>query len=382
MWSPIPRSDGAIKRIGLIINPIAGIGGRVGLKGSDGRAIQRRAFELGAIPQAGQRAEWALQALNVFQSDLEVLTPPGEMGAAVALNCGFVPLIIGEINPGATTPQDTRQAAQVMLASQVEMLLFAGGDGTARDIYQAVGEQLPVIGIPAGVKIYSAVFANHPHAAGELTMAFLGNPSMTLREAEVVDLDEEAYRRGIVSTRLYGYLRVPYQRRLVQNQKTPTPESEAAQMEAIAWEIIGRLKPDILYVLGPGTTMRAIADQIGVKKTLVGVDLVSSGGLVAEDVTEEHMLTLIENRPAKIIVTPIGGQGFIFGRGNQPISPRVIQRVGKDNIWVVCTPEKLHALKGRPLLVDTGDESMDDLLRGYITVTTGFREEAVYRIST
>lgn len=382
MWSPYPREDNEVKRMGLIINPIAGIGGRVGLKGSDGKAIQQRAIELGAIPQAEQRAERTLQVLKVLQPDLEVLTPPGEMGATAASNCGFVPLIIGEVNPGVTTSQDTQQAAQAMLASQVEVLLFAGGDGTARDIYQAVGEQLPVIGIPAGVKIHSAVFANHPRAAGELAGAFLGNPSMTLREAEVVDLDEETYRRGIVSTRLFGYLRVPNQRRLVQNQKTPTPKSEAVQMEAIACDVAEKICPNTVYILGPGTTIRAIADMLGVRKTLVGVDVVSSEGVVAEDVTEKQLLRLIENKSTKIVVTPIGGQGFLFGRGNQPISPRVIQRAGKENIWVVCTPEKLHALKGRPLLVDTGEESMDDLFRGYITVTTGYREEAVYRIST
>lgn len=382
MGSPYPRRDGEVKRIGLIINPMAGIGGRVGLKGSDGIEIQQRAIELGAIPQADQRAELAVQALKASHPDLEVHTPPGEMGAAAASRCGYKPLILGEIDPGNTSAQDTHQAAQSMLASDLDVLLFAGGDGTARDIYQAIGAQLPVIGIPAGVKIHSAVFANHPRAAGELTNSFLKNPAMPLREAEIVDLDEEAYRNGIVTTRLFGYLLVPYQRRLVQNQKTPTPESEAAQIEAIAWEIAERLRPDNLYVLGPGTTMRAIAGQIGVEKTLVGVDVVTTGGVLAEDVTEEQLLRLIENKLVKIIVTPIGGQGFVFGRGNQPISPEVIRCVGKENIWVACTPDKLHTLRGRHLLVDTGDEELDEMLKGFITVTIGYREEAVYRIST
>lgn len=377
-----PRRDEEAKRIGLIINPMAGIGGRVGLKGSDGEAIQQRAIELGATPEAELRAKSTLQELILMHPNLEVITAPSEMGAAAASKCGYEPLVISKIDPGKTTAQDTRKAAQTMLASDLDVLLFSGGDGTARDIYQAVGVKLPVIGIPAGVKLHSAVFANHPRAAGELTNAFLNNPSMRLREAEVVDLDEEAYRQGIISTRLYGYLMVPYHRRLVQNQKTPTPESEDVQIEAIAWEIAGRLKPDMLYVLGPGTTMRAVADQIGVQKTLVGVDLVSSTGMVAGDVTEEQLLKLIENRLAKIIVTPIGGQGFIFGRGNQPISPKVIRYVGKENIWVACTPDKLHALRGRPLLADTGDEELNEMLEGFIIITTGYREEAVYRIST
>ncbi|MES0362063.1 MAG: NAD(+)/NADH kinase, partial [Anaerolineales bacterium] len=192
------------KRLGLIVNPLAGIGGRVGLKGSDGPEIQQQALKLGAVPQAGKRSQQCLQVLGEMLSEFEILAPPGEMGEDAASEAGFAPHVVGEITAGGTTPEDTVLAARVMMESQVDVILFAGGDGTARDIHRAVGNDVPVIGIPAGVKIHSAVFATHPHAAGELAAVYLKDRSAVLREAEVVDVDEEAYREGIIATRLYG----------------------------------------------------------------------------------------------------------------------------------------------------------------------------------
>jgi predicted polyphosphate/ATP-dependent NAD kinase len=381
MWSPIPRKSDSGKRLGLIVNPIAGIGGRVGLKGSDGTEIQRQALELGAEPQSGRRTGLALQVLRSEFSEVEIISPPGEMGESIVRIMDFESLILGEIIPGATTPEDTRMAAKAMLASQVDLLLFAGGDGTARDIYRGIGDQLPVVGIPAGVKIHSAVFATHPHSAGELAAAFLKNQSMKLHEAEVVDLDEEAFRKGIITTRLYAYLMVPYHRRLVQNSKAPTPATEAAQMEAIAWDVIENMQMDCYYVLGPGTTTRAVAECLGLEKTLVGVDLITTDKVVALDVNEKQLLRLVGDQVTKIVITPIGGQGFLFGRGNQPISAEVIEKVGIDRIQVICTPGKLHALAGRPMLVDTGDLELDTRLEGHISIITGYHEQAVYRVA-
>jgi predicted polyphosphate/ATP-dependent NAD kinase len=262
------------------------------------------------------------------------------------------------------------------------LLLFAGGDGTARDIYTAVGTELAVLGIPAGVKIHSAVFATNPHHAGELALEYLRGKSTRCREAEVVDLDEEAHRSGNVATQLYGFLNIPYRRRLVQNQKVPSPAAEAAQAEAIAADVIDGMQEGWLYILGPGTTTRAIAQRLGVAKTLVGVDVVTRHEHVAQDVNESQLLRLIASRPANIVVTPIGGQGFLFGRGNQQISPGVIQKVGKDNIIVVSLLQKINALGGRPFLVDTGDPETDKLLEGYIPVITGYQERIIYRVTS
>jgi predicted polyphosphate/ATP-dependent NAD kinase len=367
------------KRLGLIVNPVAGIGGRVGLKGSDGRHIQKKALALGAVPQSMNRAIQTMEKLKSLDG-LEIITYPHEMGEDAARACGLEPMVIGSIKSGETTPEDTRNAARDMLKLKVNLLLFAGGDGTARDIYRAVETELPVLGIPAGVKIHSAVYATNPGNAGELAALYLKGGVTSLREAEVMDIDEESVRQGAVFARLYGYLKIPFRTSLVQNQKIAST-SEGTSLASIAFDIVEKMQDDYLYIIGPGTTTRAVTSELGLDKTLLGIDVVLNQDLLAADVNESQLLTLLEGRPAKIVVTPIGGQGYIFGRGNQQISPEVIKKVGRDNIIVVSTPEKLHALGQRPLWVDTGDLAVDKALAGYIRVVTGYNERAVRKVS-
>jgi len=377
--------------VGLIVNPVAGLGGRVGLKGSDGAEIQRRARALGAEPQAQARAAEALRRLRRVP-DLSVLTYPGEMGEDAARAAGLEPEVIGSIAPGETSADDTRRAARDLHARGVDLLLFAGGDGTARDVFEAVGLEQPALGIPAGVKIHSAVYATSPAHAGELAALYLEDQVSGLREAEVMDIDEEAFRQGSLSARLYGYLRVPYRASLIQSQKVPTSGEEESMAE-IAADVVAKLEAGALYILAPGTTTRAIARDLGVEKTLLGVDVVRATGdpenpaeLVVADANEAGLLRLLdaleEGQGARIVVTPIGGQGYIFGRGNQQISPRVIRRVGKDNVVVVSTPAKLHALGTQPLLVDTGDDAVDEMLSGYVMVVTGYNQRAVRKVAS
>jgi predicted polyphosphate/ATP-dependent NAD kinase len=369
------------KRLGLIINPVAGIGGRVGLKGSDGEEIQRRALALGAEPEAASRALRALERIAPAAGKTEFITAPAEMGEQVCSRCGLKARIVGSIVPGATTAEDTRACALEMARSCVDLLLFAGGDGTARDICDAVGSGTPTLGIPAGVKIHSGAFAITPESAGELAFAFLNGEVARLGEAEVLDLDEEAVRRGEVAPRLYGYLSVPSEPGRIQGSKAVSPPGREASLAAIAEAVAEKMEADCIYILGPGTTIRAISSRLGLGKTLVGADLVAGGRILAEDAGEAEILRLIRGRKARIVVTPIGGQGCIFGRGNQQIGPRVIREAGKDNILVVATPDKIHSLGGRPLFVDTGDPDLDRLLSGYWRVITGYREEAVLRVS-
>lgn len=388
-------------KIGLIVNPVAGIGGRVGLKGSDGADIQRKALELGAEPQASDRAGQALERLKSVPS-LQIITYPGEMGESPARASGFEPTVIGAIEPGSTTAKDTVEAAREMQRQGVELLLFAGGDGTARDIYRAIGEELPALGIPAGVKIHSAVYATNPASAGSLAALYLQGRVSSLQEAEVMDIDEEAFRSGTVSAKLYGYLRIPFRTSLVQSQKMAS--IGGGSLAAIAEDIVERMEPNCLYLVGPGTTTRAITDELLMTKTLLGVDVVrvADGGQTSEsrgepvlaDANEGQLLRLLAGKTrAKIIVTLIGGQGFIFGRGNQQLSPSVIRAVNADaarsngttkpwgNIIVVGTKEKLYALGNKPLRVDTGDPILDEMLSGYVTVVTGYHERAVRKVS-
>jgi predicted polyphosphate/ATP-dependent NAD kinase len=370
------------RRVGLIVNPVAGLGGRVGLKGSDGAAIQQRALELGAVPRALDRTTEALVRLRPIAGEFEFVTYPGEMGEEAARRSEFDPEVIGAIVPGRTTAEDTRAAACEMRRLGVELLLFAGGDGTARDVFDAVGQDLAVLGIPAGVKIHSAVYAISPAAAGELARAFLEGKTAGMHESEVVDVNEGALRRGVVSTALCGILRVPNDVRRMQGAKVVSSESDASAAAAIAKHVVARMDVDTVYIVGPGTTTRAILTELGIEKTLLGVDVIHREKLLASDVNEAQLLELLDGRTARIVVTPIGGQGYLFGRGNQQISPDVLRRVGVENVLVVATPEKLNRLTTRPLLVDTGDEDVDQMLAGYVCVVCGPDDLRVVRVSS
>jgi predicted polyphosphate/ATP-dependent NAD kinase len=277
-----------------------------------------------------------------------------------------------------TTAADTTEAAKMMLAARVDLLLFVGGDGTARDVAQGVGEGLPALGIPAGVKMQSAVFAVSPLAAAESAAAFLRDRSRTVTKREVVDLAEETLQAGRISARLYGYLSVPAVRRWLQSRKVGSTAS-AGTVEDIARAIVAQMSPDVLYVLGPGTTVQSVATRLGIVKTLMGVDVVASGELVASDVTAVKLENLAKPNTV-IFISPTGGQGFLFGRGNQQISAVVLERVGLKGVVVLCTPEKLAGFSGHPLLVDTGDPAVDAKLTGYVRVVTGYRESTFYRV--
>jgi predicted polyphosphate/ATP-dependent NAD kinase len=368
------------KSVGLIINPVAGLGGRVGLKGSDGLDIQNQARRLGAEPTSQGRALEALANLRVRKCDLEFYSYPGEMGADALQAAGFPHEVLGRIESGHTTAADTRLAVLEMQALGVELLFFTGGDGTARDIYSAIGTNLPVLGIPAGVKILSGVYAVHPRAAGQLGRAYLDGEISDLREMEVLDLDEDEYRQGLVSPKLFGYLRVPYQRGLVQVRKMPNRLTEEASVEAIAQDVIDQMDDDHLYIIGPGTTTRQILTRLGLEKTLIGVDVLYQRQLIAADANETLLLNILKHHPAIIVVTPIGGQGYILGRGNQQLSPTVLRQVGVERILVVSTLEKLLTLNHRPLLVDTGDAELDTQFQGFIKVITGYHDRLVYPV--
>ncbi len=371
-----------MKRIGLIVNPIAGLGGRVGLKGSDGADIQQRALQLGAIPRAQERTIEALKVMLPMQADLEILTYPGNMGEYAASRSGFSPHVLDKLDTDQTSAEDTKRAVGDMLQEAPSLLLFTGGDGTACDIVSAGGMEIPALGIPAGVKIHSAAYAIHPRAAGQLATAYLQSKAK-LDLAEVMDLDEEAFRQGRVSPKLYGYLRVPYIKRYIQGVKSPSVLSSKECLQGIAQDIAERMLPDTVYILGPGSSTHTIAKFLGFDKTLLGVDAYLNGKIISKDANETALVNLLtRHQLVEIIVTPIGGQGSIFGRGNQPISPEIIHRVGKKHVTIVSTPDKINALNGRPLWVDTGDEDLDKMLCGHYQVITGYKERAIYKVTT
>lgn len=366
--------------IGLIVNPIAGMGGSVGLKGTDGAEILRKAKELGAVPHSPERAIEALEALSPIQDRFILYTYGGELGEEEALAAGLSPCVVGSSKRGETTAGDTRSACRDFLFQGVEIILFAGGDGTAHDVLEAVEQSVPVIGIPAGVKMHSAAYATNPRSAGSLAYHFLTQGNQSFRDLEVMDFDEPAFREGRVSARILGYLRVPFIEALVQGPKLSF-RSERQTLASIAAAVTERMDEDNLFIIGPGTTTGAIMSFLNLKGSLSGVDVVRHKRLLLSDANEWQLVELVERLPSRIVVTPIGGQGHIFGRGNQQISSRVIDRVGTENMIIVATPEKLASFRGRPLQVDLLDPRIHDCLRGYQSIITGKDERVIYPIA-
>jgi predicted polyphosphate/ATP-dependent NAD kinase len=375
----------AVKKLGLIVNPIAGMGGRCGLKGTDGAEILARACELGAVAEAPARAGLALSRLAGLDEGLEVLTVSGLMGETEAREAGLQPRVLLTTDCDSTTSEDTRRAAQEMAAAGVDLILFAGGDGTARDVYAAAGSDVVCLGVPAGCKIHSGVYGINPRNAGDLAALYLQGKVTKVKQAEVMDIDEEAFREGRVSAELYGYLTVPQDEARVQGGKAGRTQSDENALNAISYYLMDTMDADTLYILGTGGTVFGVKRRLGIAGTLLGVDVTHGRELVAADVTERQLLDLLDEKGgarAKIVVTVIGGQGYIFGRGNQQISPRVIERVGRDDIIVIATKQKLAALGGKPLLVDTGSEEVNSMLTGYMRVVTGYNEQIVARVSS
>lgn len=370
------------KKLGLIVNPIAGMGGRLGFKGTDGQDILMKCKSMNAQPESPLKAVEALKRLVPIKDEIELITYPDDMGEAEAIQAGFNPVVIGQIEAGNTTSNDTQKAAKEIVSKGVDLLMFAGGDGTARDIYSAVKDQAVVIGIPAGVKIHSAVFGVNPRKAGEIALMYLQGRIKNVRLAEVMDIDEEAFRMGRVSAALYGYLKIPYEQNLVQGMKSGRAVNEENEAENIAYYVLDQMDNESLYILGPGTTVYAIKKKIGDQGSLLGVDVVRNKQFIATDVNERQLLEIIDDHNAYIVVTIIGGQGYIFGRGNQQISPAVINKVGKENVIVVATRDKIAGLNTKPLLVDTGDEKTDRMLSGYIKVITSYHEQRVMKVES
>jgi predicted polyphosphate/ATP-dependent NAD kinase len=349
------------------------MGGSVGLKGTDGE-MYRKALELGAEPVTPGRTQDLLAHIK-HKDDITLRVAPGEMGEQHVIGSSVPFTVTGDTDQD-TSAGDTKRIAQEMIEHGVELLIFVGGDGTARDIYDAVDSTVPVVGVPAGVKVFSAAFAVSARAAAEMVDAFLQGTELT--EEEVLDIDEDAFREDRLASRLYGYLLVPEVRRFLQPGKAASVVSKSSTQskQEIAIYVTEEMDPETLYLLGPGTTLRAIADEIDLDKTLLGVDAVYGGALVGKDLNEKGILELLEKHgKSKIIVTPIGGNGFIFGRGSKQFTPEVIRRVGTGNIIVVGTTAKVSQLEC--LRVDTGDWELDETLSGYTEVVVGYRERMV-----
>lgn len=369
--------------IGLVVNPLAGLGGSVALKGSDGADTAALAQQLGAEAKAPQRAAQALEQLLNDAAQIKVSTGAGLLGEQ---SCQLAGLQCEVIYQGAdtSTATDSKELARRLIEdAKVDLLVFAGGDGTARDIHGICPAEQPVLGIPAGVKIHSGVYAVSPRAAGKVMAQMVRGELTTVTHADVMDIDETAFRQGTVRAKRFGELLVPAELRYVQAVKMGGRESNELVLADIAADFIESMEGDVLYIMGSGSTVAAIMEDLQLPNTLLGVDVVKNGKLFAQDVTAKQLEQWVinEQQAAVIVVTVIGGQGHLFGRGNQQLSSKLLAHLGKDAIRVVASKRKLQQLDGRPLLVDTGDHQVDDALSGVIRVTTGYHDEVFMQIA-
>ena len=370
-------------KLGFIVNPIAGMGGKVGLKGTDN--VLEEAIAKGAEPVSPRRATEFLKKLKDINANakIELITCPRKMGEEEAreadFKCKVLPMKIGR----DTSAEDTKTATKLMTSEKVDLIVFVGGDGTARDIFDALqnAEEMPVLGVPSGVKMYSGIFAVNPLDAAEVVVAFAEKTAETT-EFEIMDADEEAIRKDAFNVKLYGFLKGPFLSAHIQGSKQVSPESidEADNQKAIARFILEEIPPDATFILGPGTTVKRLAELLGVKKTILGVDIYSEGK-ISSDVDEKKILDAIKDwRNAWIILSPIGHQGIILGRGNQQISPKIVKRIGKERIVIAATKSKLQSIEGNVLRVDTEDTELSNMLRGYMRVVTDYREWRLVQI--
>jgi len=375
-----------VSKIGFIVNPVAGMGGKVGLKGTDG--VVKEAIKRGAKPIAPKKAEETVKAFfkNYSKDNLEWFTCSGSMGYDELKNSGIKNVkIVYEQSNSITTSDDTKNACKKILGQNVDLILFCGGDGTARDILEIVKNNIPILGIPSGVKMHSGAFAINTSAAARMLHEFV-NKTLTIGEVEIMDLDEERYRQGEWNIKLFGIAKGIVEPTYVQvGKSTFESVSDNEIRDELSEHIIDEIEEnkDYLYFFGSGGTIDYIANKMNIKNTLLGIDAVYKKKIVGSDLNEKAILEILEKYPkAKVILSPIGSQGFILGRGNLQLSPKVIKKIGLDNIIVISTPNKLAHT---PIIrVDTGDKKLDSDFKEkeFMMVVIGYRLSRVVKIQT
>ncbi|MDZ7925362.1 MAG: ATP-NAD kinase family protein [Marinagarivorans sp.] len=371
-----------ILRIGFILNPFAGIGGPLGQKGSDLVELQRAAAK-GEIPLCSPlRAQTFWHLLHAFYDQLNILSAPHIMGSQW-LSAWNIPHRILPYNlTSQSTSQDTQAIVAAMMAEGIDIIVFVGGDGTARDIYAAVGKHALVLGIPSGVKMHSGVYAINPQAAAEVIQQLLRGDLMAETLQEVRDIDEEAFRNNIVKSQYFGQMRTPSSAEFIQAVKQGGEESDELAVLEIADYLRSQLSPEALMIFAPGSTTHQILAEWGYGGTLLGVDILHPQLGLITDVNAEklsHYCVAFKNNVA-LVLTAIGGQGHIIGRGNQQLTPELLRGIGREHLHVVATKRKLRTLDKRPLLMDSGDPKLDLQWQGLIPVITGYNETLLYPV--
>lgn len=378
-----PLKNCRLFKLGLLVNPYAGIGGALALKGSDGIEIREKALAMGAQKKAIDKTRLALEHIVCIKDQVQLYVASGEMGETLAQQMGFNYTVVYQPENMQTESHDTEAAAQALLAQQVDLILFSGGDGTARNVCHVIGNLVPVLGVPAGCKIHSAVYAITPAASGRVLKQVINGEIVSVSDSEVMDIDEVLFRQGKVNARQYGEMQVPTELRYIQAVKMGGKESDELVLADIAAHIIEIMQdnPEHLFVMGSGSTVDFIMQELGINNTMLGVDVIKNNQLIASDVTASELSELTTGQKHKLVLTLIGGQGHVIGRGNQQLSASFLKQLSKENILLIATKSKISNLSGRPLIVDSGDVSVDQQLSGLVSIVTGYHDQVLYPIA-
>ncbi|MEM0303857.1 MAG: ATP-NAD kinase family protein [Saccharolobus sp.] len=351
--------------VGFLVNPYAGSGGRIGRKGSDDLYIEN--------PEIKDRIK---RFIEKAPENVIYITPKFKMGEMYFINSKLHYKIINIGNSERTTRYDTISAVKEFIKNNVSIIIFSGGDGTARDVYEGLdGVQIPILGIPAGVKMHSGVFANTPEAAALLLTKFVKGEARLIRE-EILDVDEEAYRNGRYVIRLYySALTIDDNHLLAPSKQEISYDEE--ELEEIANYIVDTLDPKYLYVMGPGSTVKYIESKLGIKSSsFLGIDIIKNKQLIKANANYYDLINLTGE--LKLILSPIGRQGFLLGRGNQELGPLFLKKIKKKDLIVVSPISKLYTINC--LRIDTGDPLIDNMLKGVYNIIVGY--EKFYALKT
>jgi predicted polyphosphate/ATP-dependent NAD kinase len=373
-----------ISKIGFIVNPVAGMGGKVGLKGTDG--VLNKAIKLGAKPIAPDKAIETIKEFisNHSKNQIQWLTCSGEMGENELKKAGIKTIdIIYRPAENITTANDTKNACKIFLEKKVDLIFFCGGDGTARDIFKIIKNKVPILGIPSGVKMHSGAFGITTSASAMMLHEFV-KQHLTIGDVEIMDLDEERYRKGEWNIKLFGVAKGIVEPTYVQVGKTSFESiSDNDIKDELAEHILDEIEQntDYLFLFGSGGTIDYITKKLEIKNSLLGIDAVYNKKVVGSDLNEMGILNILKKyQKVKLILSPIGAQGFILGRGNLQLSPKVIKKIGLDNIIIISTPSKLASTP--EIRIDTGDKELDKLFseKEFMMIVIGYRLSRVIKI--
>ncbi|MHA1829871.1 MAG: ATP-NAD kinase family protein [Candidatus Heimdallarchaeaceae archaeon] len=365
-------------KVGFIVNPIAGLGGKKAWKGTDLISEAWSFFEKGEH-YSFQRVNQALHSIPQ-NFPVRFYYCGGVMGEQLLSNFGFEKEMIYNPTNKRTSAEDTKRACQILLKCNVDLIIFVGGDGTARDVSSVIDDKIPVLGIPSGVKMFSGCFLNHPNDLGEI-LESMRNGDVIVAPEDVMDVDEEMFRENKVQASLFGHLLVPQKLGLIQGGKISSSISSIEVYKSISLELVEEHKLlKGIVVLGTGSTVYHIMKSLGREKTLLGIDVLIDGEIKFKDVDEETLYNITKSKTIKMILTPIGGQGFLLGRGNQQISSRVLSNTKEFNLIIVSTEEKLRTID--KLQIDLEEPvTFAQVKNGFIKVLVSYHQYMLKEIN-